>query len=73
MYICYNHVEITILLFQDDKMKELSLYKIRDLAFESGRSVYNIQQLSNLIGRPRETTTVYFNRLVERNLAKRLL
>ncbi len=54
-------------------MKELSLYKIRDLAIESGRSVYNIQQLSNLIGRPKETTTVYFNRLVEKNLAKRLL
>ncbi|MCL5888827.1 MAG: hypothetical protein M1597_02570 [Candidatus Thermoplasmatota archaeon] len=54
-------------------MKELSLYKIRDLATDSGRSVYNIQQLANLIGRSREITTVYFNRLVERKMATRLL
>ncbi len=53
-------------------MKEMSLYKIRDLAIESGRSVYNIQQLSNLIAKPKEITTVYFSRLVEKNLAKRL-
>lgn len=54
-------------------MKEMSLYRIRDLAIESGRSVYNIQQLANLIAKPKEITTVYFSRLVEKNLAKRLL
>ena len=54
-------------------MKELQLYKIRDLAIESGRSVYNIQQLANLIGRPKEITTVYFNRLVKKKMATRLL
>ncbi|MCL4323326.1 MAG: hypothetical protein M1498_02625 [Candidatus Thermoplasmatota archaeon] len=54
-------------------MRELPLYKIRDLAFESGRSVYNIQQLANLVGRSKEITTVYFNRLVERKMAARLL
>jgi hypothetical protein len=54
-------------------MKELSLYKIRDLATESGRSVYNIQQLANLTGRSIEITTVYFNRLVEKKLATKLL
>ncbi len=54
-------------------MKELSLYKIRDLALSSGRAVYTVQQLANLIGKPKPVANVYFSRLVEKGLARRLL
>ena len=32
-------------------MKELTLYKIREMALSSDRAVYNTAQLSNLIGK----------------------
>ena len=54
-------------------MKELSLYKIRDLALESGRSVYNSAQLSNLINMERTTASVYMSRLVDKGMAKKLI
>jgi len=54
-------------------MKELSLYKIRDLALKSKRAVYSIQQLSNLMKRPKSIAKVYSSRLVKHGLAKRLL
>jgi len=54
-------------------MKELSLYQIRDLALESGRAVFSVQQLSNLIGKPRAVSTVYASRLVQKGLAVRVL
>lgn len=53
-------------------MKELSLYKIRDTALESGRSVFSPQQLANLTGKPRAISTVYASRLVEKGLAWKL-
>ena len=54
-------------------MKELSLYQIRDLALESGRAVFSVQQLANLIGKPKPIATVYSSRLVNRGLASRVL
>lgn len=50
-------------------MKKLSLYGIRDLALESGRAVFSVQQLSNLIGKPKAVSTVYSGRLVKKKLA----
>ncbi|MFH1752307.1 MAG: hypothetical protein ABH821_05215 [archaeon] len=55
------------------RLKELSLYKIRDLALESGRAVYSIQQLSNLIRKSKAVSTVYSSRLVQKGLAERVL
>ncbi|MEW6295045.1 MAG: hypothetical protein AB1467_01975 [Candidatus Diapherotrites archaeon] len=54
-------------------MKELSLYRIRDLAWSSGRSVFSVQQLANLIGKSKAISTVYSSRLVEKGLAVRVL
>ncbi len=54
-------------------MKELSLYKIRDMALDSGRTVFSVQQLSNLIGKPKPITTVYLSRLVEHKMAFRVM
>lgn len=54
-------------------MKTLSLYQIRDLALDSGRSVFSVQQLANLIGRPRSIATVYSSRLVNKGIASRVL
>ncbi len=54
-------------------MKELSLYSIRDMALETGRAVFSVQQLSNLTGRSKEVSRVYLSRLVIKGLARRLL
>ncbi|MFH1750785.1 MAG: hypothetical protein ABH863_03845 [Candidatus Micrarchaeota archaeon] len=54
-------------------MKQLSLYQIRDMATRSGRAVFSIQQLANLIQKPKPISTVYSSRLVKKGLAKRLL
>lgn len=51
----------------------MQLYQIRDLAIASGRAVYSVQQLSNLIGKPRATSTVYLSRLVKKGLATRVM
>lgn len=54
-------------------MEKLNLYKIRDLALKSGRAVFSIQQLANLIGKPKSVAKVYASRMVKKGLAKRLL
>lgn len=54
-------------------MKELSLFKIRDMALNSGVSVYNSQEFSNLINKNRNISLVYMNRLVKNGLATRLI
>jgi len=51
----------------------MQLYQIRDLAIESNRAVYSIQQLSNLIGKSRAISTVYSSRLVEKKLATKVM
>jgi predicted transcriptional regulator of viral defense system len=50
-----------------------SIYGIRDVARSSGRSVFNAQELANLIGSRKEYATVYMSRLVARHLATKLI
>lgn len=52
-------------------MKELNIYKVRDLALASRRAVYTNQQLANLMGKPKEVAKVYASRLARRGLAGR--
>ena len=54
-------------------MKEMNLYRIRDLALGSGRALYSIQQLANLVKKPKSVAKVYASRLVKKGLAKRIL
>ena len=54
-------------------MKELTLYKIKEMAVNSGRVVYSTSQLSNLIGKSYPVASVYLTRLWKSGLAKRLL
>jgi predicted transcriptional regulator of viral defense system len=54
-------------------MEKLNLYRIREMALKSKRAVYSIQQLANLIKRPKSITNVYASRLVEKGLAKKIL
>ena len=51
----------------------MQLYQIRDLAIASGRAVYSVQQLSNLISKPRTVATVYLSRLVKKKLATKVM
>jgi predicted transcriptional regulator of viral defense system len=53
-------------------MSNTSLYRIRDKALSSGRAVFSVQQLSNLIGKRRAIATVYLSRLVKNKMAKRI-
>ena len=54
-------------------MKEMNLYSIRELALKSGRAVYSVQQLANLIKKQKAIAAVYSSRLVAKGLARRLL
>lgn len=51
----------------------LNIYKIRDMAREGGRAVYSVQQLANLVGKPKKIANVYASRLVAKGLATRLV
>ncbi len=53
-------------------MGNLSLFKIRGLALDSGRSVFSMQQLSALIDKPKVVCSVYASRLVSKGLALRV-
>lgn len=53
-------------------MKELTLHKIKEMAINSGRAVYNTSQLSNLIDKDYATASVYLTRLWKKGLAIRL-
>ena len=50
-------------------MKELTLYKIRDMALKNNVSVYNVNEFANLIQKNNKVAIVYMNRLVRNNLA----
>ena len=54
-------------------MEKLNLYKIKEMALRRKRAVYSVQQLANLIGKPKTIAKVYLSRLVEKGLAKRIL
>jgi predicted transcriptional regulator of viral defense system len=51
----------------------MHLYEIRDKALKTGRAVYSVQQLANLIGKSKTIAKVYFSRLTKKNLARKLL
>ncbi|MCL5117388.1 MAG: hypothetical protein M1124_00985 [Candidatus Marsarchaeota archaeon] len=53
-------------------MKRSSLYQIRDMALSSGRAVFSVQQLANLIGKKRAVAMVYLSRFVKNKMAKRV-
>ncbi len=53
--------------------KRLSLYKIRDMAINSGISVFNVDGFAKLINKNANISRVYMNRLVKNNLAVKLL
>ena len=54
-------------------MNRQSIYGIRETARSSGRSVFNAQELANLIGSRKDHATVYMSRLVARHLATKLI
>lgn len=54
-------------------MKQTNLYQIRDKALKSGRAVFSVQQLANLIGKSKAVAKVYLNRLAKAGLAKKVL
>lgn len=54
-------------------MKHLNLYMIRDMALSSGRAVFSVQQLANLVGKQKSIAKVYANRLVKKGLAKQIV
>jgi len=56
-----------------EKIERTNLYRIRELALKSKRAVFSVQQLANLIGKPKAVANVYSYRLVKKGLAKRLL
>ncbi|MBI4043743.1 MAG: hypothetical protein HY393_02980 [Candidatus Diapherotrites archaeon] len=51
----------------------MNLYEIRDKALRSGRAVFSVQQLANLISSSKLTAKVYASRLVRKKLARRLV
>jgi len=54
-------------------MKELSLYKIRDMALKNNVPVYNVNEFSNLIQKNNKIAIVYMNRLIKNDLATKLI
>jgi len=53
--------------------KTLTLYKIKEMALNSNRAVYNTAQLSSLIGKDFNTASVCMTRLWKNGFAKHLL
>lgn len=51
----------------------MNLYEIKEMAIKSKKAVYTIQQLANLISKPKSIAKVYASRLVKKGLAIRLV
>ena len=51
----------------------MHLYQIRGNAAKSGRAVFSVQQLANLIGKPKAVAKVYLSRLAKTGLARKVL
>ena len=51
----------------------MNLYQIRDKALKSGRAVFSVQQLANLIGKSKAVAKVYLSRLAKAGLARKVL
>lgn len=54
-------------------MKKLNIYEIRETAKKMGRAIYSVQQLANLVSKPKKIAKVYAMRLVRKGLAKKIL
>lgn len=54
-------------------MKKTNLYEIKEKALKSGRAVYSVPQLANLIGKSHTIAKVYAYRCIKRGLARRLV
>ena len=53
-------------------MKKWNLYKIREQALLQKQAVFSIQQLANLISKPKQVAKVYASRLVKKGIAMRI-
>jgi len=51
----------------------MNRYQIRDKALKSGRAVFSVQQLANLMGKSKAVAKVYLNRLAKAGLARKVL
>jgi predicted transcriptional regulator of viral defense system len=51
----------------------MKVYQIKEKALKSGRAVFSVQQLANLIGKPKPVAKVYLNRLAKAGLARKVL
>ncbi len=56
-------------------MKQIrtNLYKIRENALKSGRAVFSVQQLANLMGKSKAVAKVYLGRMANAGLGKKVL
>lgn len=54
-------------------MKKSNIYEIRETARKMGRAIYSIQQLANIIKKPKKAANVYAMRLVRKGLAKKVM
>ncbi|MEW6528333.1 MAG: hypothetical protein AB1391_00440 [Candidatus Micrarchaeota archaeon] len=54
-------------------MKKTNLYEIKEMAKRAGRALYSIQQLANLINKPKTIAKVYSTRLTKKGLAEKVL
>lgn len=55
------------------KQERMKLYQIRDRALASTRAVFSVQQLANLISKPKSVAKVYLGRLVKEGLATKII
>jgi predicted transcriptional regulator of viral defense system len=53
--------------------KRTNLYQIRDKALRSGRAVFSVQQLANLIGKSKAVAKVYLGRMAKSGLGRKVL
>ncbi|PIU21916.1 MAG: hypothetical protein COT14_04020 [Candidatus Diapherotrites archaeon CG08_land_8_20_14_0_20_30_16] len=54
-------------------MDKLDIFKIKELALETKRRVFNIKELSMLLGKSEGTTRSYMARLTKRNIANKVV
>jgi predicted transcriptional regulator of viral defense system len=50
-----------------------NIYEIKERAIKSGRVVFSVAQLANLMGKPKSTAKVYMHRMVKKGIAKKLM
>lgn len=50
-----------------------NIYEIKERALKSGRVVFSVAQLANLMGKPRSIARVYMQRMVKKGIARKLM